>query len=320
MSAHLKSTRLSPDPVMRFLSPVFLLTSLLVKSLARARARTDLETLKIVRRLAAGGREEFLTVNPPSFRDDRARTRLNPSPISDGGGGKREPPRSPLSRLMALPRGYISPARFSRARARVAPRVARTRRCAPTSERQFSLIARADRDKDAAAHVRIAIKPNRRAARLGSFIFFLCDSPCALPGIIGNPSSLRRTTDIGTGSRWPYPIHNPVPPASEFSQDEICMYALSPRPAAPLSRKPPPIIPFVVLRFAHRARTRPPPQPLRSLPPPPLCLFSPTPLFSTPLVTSLRTIFRQLDTSYYAKQRDRRDIIIIVNAYRDAAS
>lgn len=103
----------------------------------------------------------------------------------------------------------------------------------------------------------------------------------------------------------PYPIQSCLP-ASEFSQDEICMYALSLRP-------PPLLLPSSSL---DRALS---PICIIALSLPPFHVrVNSFPVFSLLLQPPLsvrvpRTVFRQLDTSYYAKQPDQRDIIIIVN-------
>lgn len=119
------------------------------------------------------------------------------------------------------------------------------------------IIARSDHDKDTRRVSLSRLNQPTRACkcahpRLRSLIFFP-RFPRALPGIIGNPLLVvRLILAPGAGGSLSDTI---LPPALEFSQNEICMYALSPRPPPP----PPPSFPSCTIALPASSHRRPAP-------------------------------------------------------------
>lgn len=132
----------------------------------------------------------------------------------------------PLNCLMALPQEYIYLFAFSSCRNSRPAFLARANIVHEHERATIFVIVRADRDKGGAR--RIAIKPPRSAR-----LFSSCDSLVHCPDH-RQPSS-RRSTDIGPGSRWSYPIQSCLPHRNSRRNLHICAITKTTSPPPPIS-------------------------------------------------------------------------------------
>lgn len=135
------------------------------------------------------------------------------SPPANGGEGAPHPPSRPLGVV------YVMAPPLARIYIYICPRFRADTHVSLASERASDNFPyRACRSLIRIR--RIAIKPSR-SARASARLFSPRDSPVHCPDH-RQPSS-RRSTDIGPGSRWPYPIQSCLPHRNSRRTKFACM-------------------------------------------------------------------------------------------------